>query len=77
MFFVGDSVLNLQVSFLFFVVFISCIPSLCRIIILAAACENRIFAYAKTKGHISFAVTATLISAFVFATRIVQLPFYL
>ena len=30
------------------------------------------FAYAKTKMQISFAVTAKLISAFVFATRIVQ-----
>ena len=37
--------------------------------------ENRIFAYAKTKTQISFAVTAKLISAFVFATRIVQ-PLY-
>ena len=34
------------------------------------------FAYAKTKTQISFAVTAKLISVFVFATRIVQsLPF--
>ena len=38
----------------------------------AATWENRIFAYAKTKTQISFAVTAKLISAFVFATRIVQ-----
>ena len=30
--------------------------------------KNRIFAYAKTKTQISFAVTAKLISAFVFAT---------
>ena len=30
------------------------------------------FAYAKTKTQISFAVPAKLISAFVFATRIVQ-----
>ena len=30
------------------------------------------FAYAKTKTQISFAVTAKLIRAFVFATRIVQ-----
>ena len=35
------------------------------------------FAYAKTKTQISFAVTAKLISAFVFATRIVQFLFYL
>ena len=32
----------------------------------------RIFAYAKTKTQISFAVTAKLISAFVFATQLVQ-----
>ena len=38
----------------------------------AATWENRIFAYAKTKTQISFAVTAKLISAFVFATWIVQ-----
>ena len=36
-----------------------------------------VFAYAKTKTQISFAVTAKLISAFVFATRIVQSLFYL
>ena len=35
-------------------------------IILAASWENRIFAYAKTKAQISFAVLAKLISAFVF-----------
>ena len=34
-------------------------------------------AYAKTKAQISFAVTAKLISAFVFATRIVQFLFFL
>ena len=34
-----------------------------------------VFAYAKTKTQISFAVTAKLISAFVFASRIVQ-PLY-
>ena len=34
-------------------------------------------AYAKSKTQISFAVTAKLISAFVFATRIVQFLFYL
>ena len=33
--------------------------------------------YAKTKTQISFAVTAKLISAFVFAIRIVQLLYYL
>ena len=35
------------------------------------------FAYAKTKTQISFAVTAKLISAFVFASRIVQFLSYL
>ena len=35
------------------------------------------FAYAKTKTKISFAVTAKLISAFVFATQIVQSLYYL
>ena len=39
--------------------------------------KNRVFAYAKTKAQISFAVTAKLISAFVFATRIQQFLFYL
>ena len=34
------------------------------------------FAYAKTKTQISFAVTAKLISAFVFAIRIVQSLYY-
>ena len=43
----------------------------------AASWENRIFACAKTKAQISFAVTAKLISAFVFATRIVYFLFYL
>ena len=37
--------------------------------------KNRILAYAKTKAQISFAVTAKLICAFVFTTRIVQ-PLY-
>ena len=35
------------------------------------------FAYAKTKTQISFAVTAKMISAFVFATRIVQSLYFL
>ena len=35
------------------------------------------FAYAKTKTQISFAVTAKLISAFVFASRIVQSLYFL
>ena len=38
----------------------------------ASSWENRLFAYPKTKTQISFAVTAKLISAFVFAIRIVQ-----
>ena len=33
--------------------------------------------YAKTKAQISFTVTVKLISAFVFATRIVQFFFFL
>ena len=39
--------------------------------------RKRLFAYAKTKTQISFAVTAKLISAFVFATRIVQSLYFL
>ena len=39
--------------------------------------ENRLFAYAKTKTHISFAVTAKLISAFVYATRIGQSLYFI
>ena len=34
--------------------------------------RNKQFAYAKIKAQTSFVVTAKLISAFVFATRIVQ-----
>ena len=45
--------------------------------IIAASWENRQSASAKTKTQISFAVTAKLISTFVFATRIVQFLFYL
>ena len=44
---------------------------------MSASQENRIFANAKTKAQISFAVTAKLISAFVFATRIVHFLFLL
>ena len=43
----------------------------------AALWENQQSAYAKTKAQISFAVTAKLISAFVFASRIVQFLLYL
>ena len=35
------------------------------------------FAYAKTKTQISFALTAKLISAFVFATKLVQFLYFL
>ena len=45
--------------------------------ILSRVLKNRLFAYAKTKTQISFAVTAKLISAFVFATRIVQSLYFL
>ena len=47
------------------------------ICIYAASWENQQFAYAKTKTQISLAVTAKLISAFVFATRIVQSLYFL
>ena len=43
----------------------------------AASWENRLFTYAKTKAQLSFAVTAKLISAFVFATWIVQSLYFL
>ena len=43
----------------------------------ATTWENRIFAYAKTKPQINSAVTAKLISAFVFATWIVQYLYFL
>ena len=39
--------------------------------------RNQRFAYAKTKRQISFVVTAKLISAFVFATQIVQSLYFL
>ena len=39
--------------------------------------ENRTYASAKTKAKTSFAVTAKLIRAFVFATSIVQFLFFL
>ena len=43
----------------------------------AASWENQQSAYAKTKTQISFAVTAKLISAFVFASWIVQYLYFL
>ena len=46
-------------------------------ILWAASRENRLFANAKTKTQISFAVTTKLISAFVFAIWIVQSLYYL
>ena len=44
----------------------------CRaaVFIVSLVTRGRIFAYAKTKAQISCAVTAQMISAFVFATRI-------
>ena len=39
--------------------------------------ENQQSTYVKTKAQISFAVSAKLISAFVFATRTVQFPYFL
>ena len=42
----------------------------------ASAWENRLLAYAKTKMQISFAVTAKPISAFVFATRMLQALYF-
>ena len=48
-----------------------------HIIIWATSWENRNFAYAKTKAQIRFAVTAKLISAFGFTTRIVKFLFFL
>ena len=43
----------------------------------AASWENQQSAYVKTKMQMSFAVTAKLISAFVFATWIVQYLYFL
>ena len=43
----------------------------------ASLWDNRLFAYAKTKTQISFAVTAKLISTFVFGTQIVQSFYFL
>ena len=40
-------------------------------------CEKTTYAYAKTKKQISFAVTAKLISVFVFTTQIEQSLYYL
>ena len=44
---------------------------------LATSWENQQSSYAKTKTQISFAMTAKLISAFVFDTRIVHFLFFL
>ena len=43
----------------------------------AASWENLLFAYANTKAQISCAITAQLISAFVFATQTVQSIYFL
>ena len=48
-----------------------------RLYVLATIMRKPDFAYAKTKTQISFAVTAKLISAFVFATWIEQFIFFL
>ena len=71
-------------DFLSFSVAFSCdlLTPICRVFPQLSSNEphrekNRIFAYAKTKAQISFAVTAKLISASVFATRIVYFLFYL
>ena len=45
--------------------------------VLSCLCSDSIGVYAKTKAHISCAMTYQLISAFVFATRIIQFLFYL
>ena len=45
----------------------------CIVSYMSGIMKNQIFAYAKTKAQISYAVTAQLISVFVFATWIVQL----
>ena len=44
---------------------------------IAASRENQQSAYAKTNMQISFAITAKLISAVVFATQIVHFLFFL
>ena len=43
----------------------------------ASSWEKRLFAYAKTKTQISFAVTVKMITAFVFPTRIVKSLYFL
>ena len=54
------------------------ISQLMSLFLFEPRCEKACFlAYAKTKTQISFAVTAKLIGAFVFAIRIVQFLFYL
>ena len=49
----------------------------CDIDLESRVVRKQAFAYAKTKTQISFAVTVRLISAFVFATRIVQSLYFL
>ena len=54
---------------------VSCLPA--ALLLLEPRCEKTSFCICENKDEISFAVTAKLISAFVFATRIVQSLFYL
>ena len=49
----------------------------CTCTIRALFLENMIFAYAKTRPQINYAVTAQLISAFVFTIWIVQSLYFL
>ena len=56
--------------------FLNCYKYL-ETVFLIEPCYEALFACAKTKTQISFPVTAKLISAFVFATRIVQSLFFL
>ena len=52
---------------------------ICNFVLSYEPCHEKtgFFAYAKTKTQISFEVTAKLISAFVFATQIVQSLYFL
>ena len=67
-----------QLSIKFFLLINVKIPTIVGIITFEPRLDKTIFfAYAKTKTQISFGVTAKLISAFVFAIRIVQSLYYL
>ena len=52
-------------------------PSFITLVEVSRVMRKPVFAYAKTKTQISFAVTAKLISTFVFATQIVQSLYFL